>query len=307
MIGTEVIVDYACEEAENSQSLTSLMDRDCWDDVRDRLDTYPDYASECQTIHLFGQKTRAYPLHFACRKKKIPEDIMSLLIDLFPKALREPDSRFENLPIHIACRSGQPVNVITRLITQYPESLRIANDEKNLPFHLVCSFGSMDVVALVARKCQHSQMFEAVNTKQQTPLHLACSRYDVSESVVKQLVEGSPKACATADWQGQLPLHKAVMWKVESEIIEFLLKSYPDAVRILDIHKLTPYGVCRKHRRHGSSEETVKLLRRYHSKSGASHLRLRDALRFNIEKVGDAVISPPGRRAAPIKGVAMSC
>uniref|UniRef100_A0A6U1SH93 Uncharacterized protein n=1 Tax=Cyclophora tenuis TaxID=216820 RepID=A0A6U1SH93_CYCTE len=342
MIGTEIIIDTSnvcscsLDESleESSRSLTDLIEAECWSRVRLMVASaatktagggegggdggeLSSLLQTHQTIRLQGHKTTAPPLHLLCKKKRVPADIVSMVIDLHPHAVRALDSYFRILPLHVACRSGLSVDHIERLVQEYPESIRIPDDDGNLPLHLACSFAPMDVILYLTQQCycytattttdrqqqqQHpsssSSLVESQNLKNQTPLHLACSREDISKSVVKQLLDIATQPCAMVDWQGQLPLHKAVMWKVDCAVIELLLHVFHDAVRVTDSHGMTPYGICRKRQRgqkntatnSSSSEPTIQLLRRYQRKSGALHLRARDALlRFPLEAIGDAV------------------
>lgn len=310
MIGTEIVIDTSCcafgEDDDNDQcSLNSLIEAESWTSVRSTVTTTD--ARTSQTIHLYGRKTVAPPLHLLCKKKRVPIDIVSTMIDWYPEAVRTADSYFQILPIHVACRSGLSVRVIDRLLEEYPESLSMPDDDGNLPLHLACSFASMDVILHLTQRCGNNSLLESCNLKNQTPLHLACSRENVSHTVVKQLMAaGSTKVLSMTDWQGQLPLHKAVMWNVDCGVLEILLKAFPDAVRALDNHQMTPYGICRKRLSSSSAEASVRLLRRYHRNSGAVHQRVRDALRFQLEAVGDAVGGPAHRRRTSIRTVATS-
>jgi len=249
-------------------------------EVRQRVATRPDEVGACSPVHLFGMKTKACPLHLLCKKKQLPLDILDIFVKVYPQATRIPDSYHQRLPIHVACRSGASPDVIKKLLDEFAEGLFRADYEGNLPIHLACSFGSMEAISLLLRP--NSGHLDSTNKKHQTPLHMVCSRDDVSLSVVQGILDVSTSACKVTDWQGQLPLHKAVMWKLDSVIVTALVDSFPEGIRAVDTHKLTPYEIHKK-RVGGRSDLTTHLLRSYHRRNGTIRERVGDALRFRVE------------------------
>ena len=306
MIGTEIVVvreqrppspllgDADDEHDEppalkKELSLLESIEQEDWSAVRKLL---PLRGNEKGIVRLYGTKTTAVPLHALCKNKRTPLDILTQCLDLYPEATETRDSCFGILPVHVACRSGHAsIEWVDRLLRSYTDSLDVPDDSGNLPMHLACSFGSMDLIRYLVDRCTANQL-EHRNSKQQTPLHLACSRSDVTATVIKHLLDKCQDACAIPDWQGQAPLHKAVMWKVNSTIVELLLEAHPATARFVDRRGLTPYGISRKIKGENDNHNataTTKLLRKHQKTSGAKLLRFRDGMRFRLEAVGDAV------------------
>ena len=68
-----------------------------------------------------------------------------------------------------------------------------------------------------------------------------------SEKVVGVLVSAFSQACATADNDGNLPLHVAIEYEGSDEIIHMLLKQNVGASRVFNaLHKL-PYDLAKEH------------------------------------------------------------
>jgi ankyrin repeat protein len=127
------------------------------------------------------------------------------------------------------------------------------------------------------------------NKKGQTPLHLACSRYDVCPELIQELIRLNSDACKTRDWQGRLPVHSACMWKADAQVIEMLLEAYPQSVREQDSHHHTPYGICRKVVHLDHHDPTVKLLRSYRLKHGDLLHRSKDFVTYQAENLSDSL------------------
>lgn len=287
---------HACIKHPFSASLIDLITDEMWGDVMTRLLECDDDARLIGTIKLFGTRTDCYPLHALCKMKNFPLSVLTALTTAMPAAVRIPAIPFMSLPIHIACRSKATLSEIEHLVSLFPESLHLPDADGNLPIHLACSLGTESVVKFLASLSPES--VRMTNSRLQTPLHLACNRYDVCIDVVEMLLKRHPNAAMHQDWQRQVPLHKAVAWKADIEVIGALLNAFPEATRVRDKRSLTPYKIGRKLIGLTSDDSTIKLLRMFQSKNGRFALRTCDFLQFGAETVRDKVLPTKRARAA---------
>ena len=281
--GTFVVTDG--NHHSSQLGVTELIRRELYDELQIAITKYPDKLKETVCINLYSRKTNSYPLHYLCKKKETPVALVQAFVSIAPEAVKSTDSVFGNLPIHIACRSDLPIQAIQILIDAFPESLVATDNEGNLPLHLACFMSSPAVIKLLAQ--QNTLALKKKNKKRQTPLHMACNRYDISLEVVKALSDDYTAACAQQDWQQRVPLHCACMWNAETPVIEQLLRSHPESIRMRDRRTLTPYGILRKRVGLLSSCPEIKLCRRYRRSNGTFVARGMDSIRFGAESVGD--------------------
>ena len=212
---------------------------------------------------------------------------MKAFVDICSEAARTPDSVHQSLPIHIACEHDASVEVLDVLVHAYPEGLAKSDSDGNLPIHYACSLESPECAIYLLKAWPASVMTK--NNKGQTLLHLACSRYDVSVELVQELLSLNEDACKTRDWQGRLPIHSACMWKANRQVVELLLKCYPQSVRAEDLHNMTPYGIARKVVHLDHHEPIVKLLRSYRKMNADLLVRGRDLLQYQAENLSDSL------------------
>lgn len=258
-----------------------------WVPVYRRVNKVPEQVRDKCLVNLDGQSTEAYPLHYLCKNKDVPLAIVDAFLGTCPEAARTPDAVLGWLPIHIACKHDASVAVLDMLVQAYPEGLSTADKDGNLPLHYACALESPECARYLLQAC--SETVSLKNNKGQTPLHLACSRYDVSTELVQELIQLDKDACRVHDWQKRLPLHSACMWKASTQVIEMLLRCYPQSLRETDSHNMNPYDICRKVVHLDHHDSTVKLLRSYQKKNGDLLIRVRDSLRYKTESLSDSL------------------
>ena len=280
------------------QTILDLIRNEQWEKVKRRVSKAPEEAGRLKVVNLDGQKTQAYAIHYLLRKKEVPVDVIESVVKAWKDALSMPDSVLNELPIHIACQHDAPIATLDVLVHAYPEGLLIPDRDGNLPIHYACSLEDPEAARYLMNACPASA--RKTNCKGQTPLHLACARYDISIDLVQELIQLNENACKTPDWQGRLPVHSACMWKANTRVIETLLKAHPEAVRAFDLHNLTPYGICRKVVHLPTSDPTVTLLRAYRKKHGDFFVRGRDLVQYQAENVS-AKLSQHHKK--PFRGV----
>ncbi len=86
------------------------------------------------------------PLHYLCRYKEVDEmtaiEIMRLLIEKCPEAVRHYKDNNGSLPIHLASFAARSPEFYRVLIEAYPGSERITNVNGAMPLHFACMNGA---------------------------------------------------------------------------------------------------------------------------------------------------------------------
>lgn len=90
------------------------------------------------------------PLHRACASKP-PAELVKGLVEAYPDGVRSRE-KFAMLPLHVACQHGASTSVIETLVDLYPASTRERDAFGLLPLHLACTEGcSPDVLVSLLR------------------------------------------------------------------------------------------------------------------------------------------------------------
>ncbi len=90
------------------------------------------------------------PLHKLCINENLEDttavDILGLLLERYPEAVRRVENKYGATPIHMACGVGsKSLEFCRMLIEAYPGSERIGDHLPSLPFHLACRHCSVAV------------------------------------------------------------------------------------------------------------------------------------------------------------------
>lgn len=271
------------------RTILELIRDEEWVKVMRRVTKTPEQCQMKTIVNLDGHKTEAYPLHYLCKNKNVPAALVDAFVENCKEATRTPDAELQSLPIHIACEHDASVAVLDVLVRAYPEGLTKPDIDGNLPIHYACALESPESAMYLLEACPDESVTTTNKKKGQTPLHLACSRYDVSTKLVQELIRLNEDACKARDWQGRLPIHSACMWKASSAVIEMLLKCNPQSAREEDSHHMTPYGICRKVVHLDHHDATVKLLRAYRKKHGDLLVRGKDLVQYQAENLSDSL------------------
>jgi ankyrin repeat protein len=144
---------------------------------------------------------RRTPLHVAAQNSHATGDLIRVLSNLFPEALREQTQR-GHLPLHLAAQSQVKESVIEALIAAYPEAATVKNKSLN------------------------------------TPLHDA-SKYRASPGVVNLLLDAYPDAVYLQNQYGNLPLHCATAYQAPPEVVKILLQAWPDGASMQNRNKVS--------------------------------------------------------------------
>jgi len=199
-----------------------------------------------------------YPLHVACMNKHCPSDVIRFLAEKYPAAIRH--SSIEDgvkYPVHNYLDSeyyvcpGRKIDMelVLRLIKEYPEAFSKEEDayyEYEIAEKLAEYLG--DYCYRKRKKFSISGLKECIDNIPQVFIHdvlqeasMLCDSKIISLDIIKCLLEYYPEGCSSRKFE-EYPLHVACMNKnCPSDVIEFLMKQYPAAIRYSSVEDDVQY------------------------------------------------------------------
>ena len=174
-------------------------------------------------------------LLLACKNKKVTLEIVKLLHNTLPEALRLRDGD-GYLPIHHLCRNGDldetnSLNILRFMLSIDPTLPRELQVDGNdcLPIHYAVANKSTAFCKELINAYLESLRVE-LNVNDWLPIHLACARGKRVDTVdtIQYMLEVDPELINAEDSNGYLPIHLAAI-KGRTKSIELLLKFDSDA------------------------------------------------------------------------------
>lgn len=137
-----------------------------------------------------------------------------------------------------------------------------------------------------------------MNDRGNLPLHAACS-FQASQDVVDALLKAYPQGASQPNGVGNLPLHQAAMWQAPVDTVELLLVHHPEGATCRNQYGSLPLHMAASNQ---ASVDVVKLL--IEAYPDALHLQNDDGmtpldLALADESASDAVIALLEGRPAP--------
>jgi ankyrin repeat protein len=137
------------------------------------------------------------------------------------------------LPLHVACATSTPVEIVRFLIEQAPESILVPRTTDGAyPLHVALERGASSDSDVIKMLLEHHDPVTITlrNNAGETPLHLAC-RCGVPFEIAESLVDHYKASVQAVTPQGDLPLFLACATVLPSlDVIYLLLKLYPNVV-----------------------------------------------------------------------------
>jgi len=176
------------------------------------------------------QDAKLLPLHTACMRSDIPVSVVNALIDAYPEAVFQPESAFQRLPLHCACRAGVDTAIVQALVTRGGEDCCVHGDTLGrLPIYYALSNGARkDVIQVLLTTSKRSAAHR--DHKDWTPLHVAAS-VGCSLEVLEQVFAAYPKAVVLKTYLGSTPLQSVGRKKVNRAELQRFLKERTPAVK----------------------------------------------------------------------------
>jgi ankyrin repeat protein len=199
------------------------------------LDAAPKSASMCNREGLM-------PLHVACRQAPANEEVIGLLIHINPNALRHRikmgnlatkrqssplDQKKNDHPFidaaNNAMRSKGSVGLRFRAA-----DLQVRDGA--FPIHIAIGAGAPRRIVEMLIKAAGDDMLMQTNKFGETPLMIALHRKDPEEELVRVSISACPDAVRLFDKKGNLPIHAAVTFGANVQIIKDLLEQWPEMI-----------------------------------------------------------------------------
>lgn len=223
--------------------------------------------------------TGRLPLHIAVLNPYMPIELMEYLIQVYPIAVAHQDSEGK-LPFHLLCEVNFPVNFFevqqpdnlqrvdvliykfNMLLKQYPESIRIIDQDGFLPLHLLVENVTLpcDVMMKLIEYFHslHPHAISERTTLGSLPFHVA-SYFCPHVKVLDMLLTLYPNAISMIGKRAMLALHYAMCHNL-LEVIQYLYNMNPSAWYQCDIYGRLPLHHI------GKNEEALEILQYFYPK-----------------------------------------
>lgn len=191
-------------------------------------------------------------LRRACEDPTTSLQDVHAILGTFPEAVKAANSN-GNVPLHLACYSGAPLEIIELLVIYWPESVSQQDHNGSIPLHWAC-FGNAPLQVVEYLLMRWPQSIQATTNSGEVPLHFATERLDV----VKRLTKEYPGAVKATNDNGMLPLHVTCNGvAADLDIIKYLIEQHPASIYCKTSNGLLPIDLARKH---GAPKEVIQYL-----------------------------------------------
>lgn len=162
------------------------------------------------------------PIHQACKTEGCTVDFLESLIWAYPESLSIPETGFRRLPLSIAIRSRQSDEVISFLLTQFPDSASKQDILGRVALHYAISnHSSIHIIEELVLVCPSTSF--ASDNLGWTPVHVAANMAR-SATMLQVLLKHGSEAVVTATKKGNTPLMCVRMSSgPDKDLIEIIL------------------------------------------------------------------------------------
>ncbi len=174
---------------------------------------------------------------WACRIKRVDEEIIHCLLEYFPTAASATNS-IGQTPLHAACyRANVSLGVVKLLIDAAPDSVLRIDDDGWMPLHYLCDndkigdeISAVNILKLFIEK--HPEVVRHADNEGDLPIHYAAGFR--SPEFCQLLIEAYPGSERINASNDILPLHWACHYNTVATV-QYLYNLYPDAVNLATI------------------------------------------------------------------------
>ena len=220
-----------------------------------------------------------YPLHLAAMNESGYAEAMvnELLRPGLNKECCSMEDRQGMLPVHLACRNhGSSAGAEHPLLLQltaasgamfhemmrvYPEAVRHLDRSDMLPLHHACGNEAKSGLEMVV-ECLAAYPQGALSEDRQgmLPLHHAVTNMSPDGvSLCLEVLSKAPSAVRHQDREGRTPLHYACLSVDPYDIVDMLLREYPEGANVADINGMLPLHWAAKNE-HAEAKDLVDQL-----------------------------------------------
>ena len=158
------------------------------------------------------------------------ETVISWLVEKNPLAMQAANNEGD-LPLHLVTEHDScSVSSLKLLSEKFPRALQMQNSYGNLPLHFAVRNGKgvnrLGIVQFLLD--QYPGAAYRTNGAGGLPLHVACAN-NAPLAVIDLLVQNNPGGLAVYDSKGRLPFHWACICGNDVTLIEHLIKKHQDS------------------------------------------------------------------------------
>mmetsp|Transcript_2860 Transcript_2860/g.5360 ORF Transcript_2860/g.5360 Transcript_2860/m.5360 type:complete len:2050 (+) Transcript_2860:305-6454(+) len=187
-------------------------------------------------VHETDNKGRL-PLHVASQFDAV--DAVKFLLahsseGAFTMITRPVDGSGGGLPLHVACRNYASIGVITALLAENFASAKRADENGDLPLHLLLKCGEkVDPVVVKTLLTCFAGAASRTDMNGDLPLCIAIKNR-CKPTVINHILMQYPNAASTLNGDGQSPLHLAFEYDADDRTILGLLNHAPEFATLVD-------------------------------------------------------------------------
>uniref|UniRef100_A0A7S2IIZ4 Ankyrin n=1 Tax=Helicotheca tamesis TaxID=374047 RepID=A0A7S2IIZ4_9STRA len=188
-----------------TKELTKLIQQENWQLAEMQLKHHPEQAKSWSVRPGFFEgikESEVLPIHEACALHP-PVSFIDAMGYAYPKCFRLKESAYRRMPIHIACRAGCDVKVISTILKYHINGAATDDSLGRLPIHYALSNGAAeDVIFALIKACPGSA--RAYDRRGWLPIHVACS-VGAGTEIIKSLLEEHPASAVLETNKGSTP------------------------------------------------------------------------------------------------------
>ena len=208
---------------EESNKIFDAINKREWERVIMLAKRSPNLCKEQCTVQGFydGRFSSSMPpLHLACAMPNVPLQVLQAIYSANEAGIKEPESTYGRLPLHIAVMHGMPTSTLGGLMKLCPKSVKTQDSHGRIPLHYACKSNGTSV----------------------------------DEKNALMLVKAYPEGVQVADANGFLPLHVACRSMSSRALIRMLIRSSPQTI-VAQTSKGNTAILCAKNSRYGDENE----------------------------------------------------
>ena len=173
------------------------------------------------------------PLHIACLTAS-PVEVVRFFVEKDPDTIRAQDNN-RAMPLHVACRGSAPIEVLRFLVEQDSAALFSIDSGGSVPLHVACRAGiPLENIKFLVEKGGVGTL-TARDSRCALPLHSLCESMP-SVLAVQYLLKLHPVAVTEKTSDGDLPIMVACQSSASEEVIYVLMRAYPNALSYMESH-----------------------------------------------------------------------
>ena len=193
------------------------------------------FEHQIRTHEFFDEEMDPFDEQFIMLVSQYPEQaLQKAVLMTFDNTSSQENNTMSatgRLPIHLACDTNAPIQVIRWLLAAdtTPKKQSILKPDKwgDLPIHTACSRRDLQVIELLLENdCDKRTIFVKDNHGM-LPLHMAC-RYNAPKEIIQLLLDSdrsqNKKSLSEEGIYGQLPIHIACRCNAPPDVVQVLLE-----------------------------------------------------------------------------------